>query len=257
MTRGQISSLSSLQQLELRELHEFAVPSILPCVPQLPVLQHLILHYADFTTGGWEAAVAAAPLWQQLPQLQELRVPRWDNGPLEEEQTRATAVVKGAAAATSLTSLMLGGMPIAELCCFVVSLPRLCRLRLERCEFSREDAFHLTAFTQLKSLSMCSCRGFDDAVAVAVASSLTGLQELLLNDCGVMLSDAPLAAFKGLHGLRSLHLRGCQGLVDSSWQLLARLTQLTMLNLGCNDPPLRQAARASLRQALGDRLHFY
>ena len=123
-------------------------------------------------------------------------------------------------------------MPAANLCgCYLTCLQRLSQLSLYSCDFPREDAFHLTRLSRLTSLELLRCQYVDEAVLVALATSLINLHELSLEDCGMVLSDAPVPALRGLQGLRSLSLEGCKGLRDGSANLLAQVMQLTQLKI--------------------------
>ena len=257
-----VSHLTSLEQLELRPITGCEDPSLLQCLSRLPNLQHVSLTYpGNYFFGGWEAAVAAAPTWKQLTQLKafSLTASEADEDYEEEEFKRDLQIItKGLAAARSLTSLVLCSMPVADLCYHVGSLRGLLMLGLYDCSFLRSDAFHLTVLSGLKSLAFRSCTSVDEAVVVALASNLTDLQALELQDCGMVSSDAPLPALRGLQGLRSLSLVGCKGLRDESCELLAQLTQLQDLQLVATgeEQRLSEARVASLRQAFGDGLHI-
>ena len=159
---------------------------------------------------------------------------------------------QGLAAATSLTKLTLERLPAVDFCCYVKCLPDLADLSIADANFGRQDALHLKLLTKLTSLSLSCCRGVDDAVAVALVSSLCKLQVLALSDCG-MTSDAVLPALEGLQDLRSLSLTDVEWFQNESVQLLAPLTQLTRLELDCRSQ-LSEPSRASLQQSLGDRL---
>ena len=121
--------------------------------------------------------------------------------------------------------------------------------------FSRQDAFHLSALTWLTSLSLSGCPAVDDAVAVALVSSMPKLQQLALSSCGIK-SDAVLPLLRNLRQLRSLTLSDCAGLQDARWPpVLTSLTHVKWLLLA-RVPQLSEASRVSIKQTLGGRVRF-
>ena len=249
-----IHSLQCLQELEMEDVFSGQDHGALAHLVQLPNLRHVSLSYHAYMVHRWEILAAeAAPTWRQVTHLKELTIETVSPWVSTEELAPSLAIVgQGIAAATSLTKLSLERLPAVDFCCYIKCLTQLAHLSIEGASFSRQDALHLKQLTKLTSLSMSSCMAIDDAVAVALVSSLCKLRVLSLSGCG-MVSDAVLPALEGLQDLRSLSLAGVNWLHDQSVQLLAPLTQLTRLELGCRGG-LSEASRASLQQSLGDRL---
>ena len=250
-----ISHLERLQQLQLENIRSSQNMGFVGCLARLPSLQHVTCGYSNCPE-GWKAAVASARTWQKLPQLRELSMYYSGIASPEQEIAEAAAVGQGLSAATSLTKLTLGGVaPPGNICSYVKCLPKLAELCIGDGHFSRDDAFLLKGLTQLTSLELYFCPAVDDAVAVALVSNMPKLQELGLGHCGIK-SDALVPVLEELQALRCLSLCGCEGLKDESMQLLARLTQLTELEVRSN-PQIRKASREFLMQALCGKCTFH
>jgi hypothetical protein len=176
------------------------------------------LWYDNFAL-GWIPAEDTAPAWQLLPQLCELRITA---GLDPAEAHEWEAVLAGVSAATSLTKLELhvpygsSWASQSAVCASLTGLTRLKDLCIDNCsagmkQLAPDDVLALTALRTLTRLDLsCQGDGIVTAAAAALASSLTQLQHLDLQDCGLQLGTA--------EGLACL-------------QAIGRLTQLTYLNL--------------------------
>ena len=247
-----ITSLKSLQQLHLRCIEHKEGQALPANLAQLPKLEHVSLSYEACSQEGWEAAVAAAPTWQHLPQLKELSIYISSQKDLQQLSAEVVTVGQALAAATSLTRLIIHKLPAVGFCCYVKGLQQLADLAVHGGRFSRQDALQLKGLTQLTALILTTCPAVDDAVAISFVTSMRNLQRLALDACGMM-SDGVLPLLEGLKGLRSVSLIACQGLQDESVPLLAQLTQLSHLGLEANDQ-LSYVSKACLKAALGDRV---
>jgi hypothetical protein len=237
----------------------------------LQLAQHTALQQLALTYDGSDDALATAAVWQQLPQLRELRM-LWENSIPTVDQ--AAAILAGIAAATGLTKLefsvqvldsaeneVFGGCeppPLdVSVCGSLAALQNLQELRLE-CAFARlavGDALALTALTNLTLLaSRCSCsgeqkrvrsRGIDGTAVAAVVRSLPQLRHFELDDCSMMREEA-LAAIGRLVQLTQLRL-GCAEYGEVTHEglaLLTRLSRLQQLTLQAS----RQVSDAALRK---------
>jgi hypothetical protein len=152
------------------------------------------------------AAVHAAPTWQHLPALHALYLQQ-DEASLG--PAHSLLLLKGLAAATSLTRLHNQGYLVDEsvpLCVHLTGLTRLQDMDIHDAYLaSRADALHLTALTSLTRLEVSGAPGLDDTAASAVALCLKQLQELRLISCALR-SAAALPSIATLTGLTSLCL---------------------------------------------------
>jgi hypothetical protein len=204
----QLAAVMPLQQLQqLRFRVEFGYEEPLLELVQLPALQQLALEYTSAFT-----AAAAAPAWQQLPQLCELTL-RYEDGCFHTRRDMAD-ILAGVAASTSLTKLRMevwaafqsrghGAPPPeddeeddstdedgeADICSVPVcgSFTGLTCLQ-DLClggglSLRPGDALALTALTALTRLVLKGLHdGVGDEVAAAIVSSLTELRHLTCAD---------------------------------------------------------------------------
>uniref|UniRef100_A0A383VKZ4 Uncharacterized protein n=1 Tax=Tetradesmus obliquus TaxID=3088 RepID=A0A383VKZ4_TETOB len=235
-----VNRLPKLQHLSL--CVRFRQQQPLLQLAQLPALQHLALHYTARPVV--EAAVATAAAWRLLPQLCELVIEGGRSYYIDGVPTQRSwsAILAGAAAATSLTKLQLDARmrpgyneradhenyswdaPPRELavCGSLTGLTRLKDLAITcddggtgkiRVILALGDARALTALTSLTRLHVWRAEHGVGPACIALACQLRQLQHLCLFDCGLQLVTA--------EGLACLDEIRC-------------LTQLTHLDLRCN-----------------------
>jgi hypothetical protein len=193
-----LSSVLPLQQLQQLRLHvSFPEPQPLLRLAQLPALQHLALHYENPCI-----AASAAAAWPLLPQLQELDV---SNGGSYAEHTfplpqQMSSLLGAMTACSALTKLHLGcsvGDYVEyagdfrvvsvhmEVCARLASMTSLQELQLKNMALVPGDAAALTALTAMTKLSVtntCQWEGVDTAAACVLASCLTQLRSLELEE---------------------------------------------------------------------------
>ena len=239
LTAHTCSLLSALQQLSVGVTSEHPSDSLLG-LSGLPNLQELSLTYTRLPS-----AAAAAAAWASLPQLRALEV----QATKPALETEWAAVLTGIGTAKSLTSLslVLRKHPDWISLHHVVQLQNLQALTLAHCGCSREDMLQLRRLTQLTALELKWCN-VDDATAMEVLGSLTGLQSLVLRNTPLfdgsdseessedyeenIVTDAIVPFIKyQLKGLKELYLH-VPGVTDRSLRLLEGLSQLSKLCVG-------------------------
>jgi hypothetical protein len=241
-TPNSLQVLTGLQQLQsLSMIVHFAEAEPLLRLTQLPALQHIALNLR-----GASAILGTAPIWRQLPQLQELCVVHSFEGMegiLQEEWEVVPACV---AACTGLTKLEIDCCAFAHAHLDVEPVPvtacgtlaGLTRLQdLCFCDgacFLPGDVLALTALTGLTRLVMNHVHeGMSDLAATALACNLRQLQHLELKACS--LGDmACLAAIAQLTQLTNLELQENAGITAQGLMLLTGLKQLRFLEVTNN-----------------------
>jgi Leucine-rich repeat (LRR) protein len=154
-------------------------------------------------------AAATAHVWWQLPQLQELSVD--DSSSESGTDVYVQSMLAGVAAATSLTSLHLHSLSLAnEHMADIVVCPRIAGLsRLEKLHIQSSNPHDVQALT-----------------------ALTGLTHLdLARSWESVGTDTATALARSLTRLRHLDLRGCREVDLGSAELMLALGQLTQLTL--------------------------
>jgi hypothetical protein len=220
--------LSALQQLTLEPTY-LEPPGPILQLSALKGLQELRLKYEDLPS-----AAAGAAAWGRLPQLRALQVSGGIGSVVE-----CQAVLKRMAGVSGLTSVELdvtcrGPQPPCGV--YLAQLLNLQELVLHCATPSRQDMLHLRKLTRLTTLELSLC-SIDDATAVELLGSLTGLQSLALSQSESgpqepkVATDAIVPAIKyQLKGLRKLSLK-VPGVTEASVDLLEELTQLTRLKV--------------------------
>jgi hypothetical protein len=186
-----MSAVLPLQQLQrLRLLQGFTEQQPLLQLAQLPALQHLALQYHKASV-----AAAAAAVWPQLLQLQELLL-QYDGAPTQQEMA---GILDGLAGCRNLTKLALmagqqssagGGssqMLAVAACSMLVGLTQLRDLCIHsKSVLVTEDAQALSVLTGLTRLVLDGIgRGVGDVPATAIACSLKQLRHLDLQNCAL------------------------------------------------------------------------
>jgi hypothetical protein len=235
-----MSAVLLLQQLQrLRLLQGFPEQQPLLQLTQLPALQHLALQYRQSSV-----AAAAAALWPQLPQLQELQIEYWSGRNGEPTQREMASILYGLAGCRNLTKLALsarqqsseeGGssqmQPVAA-CSMLAGLTQLRDLCIHSDSvLASEDALGLSVLTRLTRLVLNGVgAGVGDVPATAIACSLKQLRHLDLQNCALG-SMHCLAVVGRLTKLTELRLEGNDGLTCERLLLLTRLSQLQELGV--------------------------
>ena len=225
------SLLSDVQQLKLiTECDRSGMESLLR-LSALGPLQTLHLEYSSP-----DSAAAAAALWGLLPQLRALQV---DGAFQKTSEEQWQVILQGMAKAKSLISVDIVFSTECKQPCgvHIGQLQNLQALVLEHASPSREDMLELKKLTQLTSLELRDC-SINDATAIELLGSLTGLQSLVLDQrFGQLASDegivtdaiVPFIKYQ-LKGLRHLGLY-VPGVNGGSVGLLEGLTQLSKLGV--------------------------
>jgi hypothetical protein len=209
-------------------------------------LQTLGLHYCETL----ESAAAAAPVWGDLPSLQELTVDPDVEGDLGGEESEALAtIVSRLASARSLQELDIR-MCGSDLSCgiHIANLSRLQSLRLVETGAGREDLLQLTKLSQLTHLELESVH-LDDMLCASLVCNLAHLQHLSLGAEKGSLGAVVLVIIA--HQLKSLQFLQFECSEDITDECLPHLTRLTTLTrLWFTSCKLSQAGRSQLKRAL-------
>lgn len=236
---GQLQAATALQQLQRLSVRmpvdTGASDAVLRLAAQLSTLQHVVLAY-EF---AWDAA-AAAPGWQQLPQLQELSIVHDAMIASRANTSQMRAILAGIAAATSLTKLEFEAVADDE----------------EQQKWVAVAACSCVArLTGLRDLCIPQCSTLPAGNAAAV-TALTNLSRLVLGNMGAGVGDAAAAAIaQNLTQLRHLDLRCCDlgslGALDCTHlaEQLEQLVCLTELRLEGNEQLSSEALRGVMALA--------
>jgi hypothetical protein len=234
-----LAPLLQLQQLQhLSIFPEFEQPTQILALAQLPALQTLSLVYTSTA-----AAAAAAPTWALLPALRAVHVQCFDES-VSDRPEIAIILAGAAAAATSLTSLIITSYALPR-CQFrdamalrdrLVDLTGLKELEMFGMPLVPGDAIALTALTGLTRLNLGNARdGVGQAAAVALARSLSDLEDLALRNCNIDLGSLEVMTAIGQLGkLRHLVLQGNSGLMEQGLMQLTGLSHLQRLLVDTN-----------------------
>lgn len=206
----------------------------------------------------WKALITAAPVWKDLPQLQQLDLHCIDL----RQHWQLELVLSSLAAATALTSLavtkLITRQPV-RLCAAVQALPNLASLAIEKVQLAKGDPLALTrvtSLTSLTSLSLIDCSSaVDDVAAVAVCLHLSKLQKLSITGQGLAGLGVLYPISAKLKDLRSLCLSGRSSCLvdDFGLQLLTSCCKLTELVLPGNPTSLAVTVQGLRRAVPGFR----
>jgi hypothetical protein len=228
-----LSAVTGLQQLQRISLRGCVYATALLQLAQLPSLQHMALKYARA-----DHAVAAAGVWQQLPQLQELEVLYHDGAP---ERQQRIAIRSAVAACTGLTKLTQQSVAYKELVDGDGDVDAEVGGEIND-QHMGAVCGSLAGLTSLRDLCIeCLCISDevpDDALAL---TALTGLTRLVLDRAYAAVNDSIATALAcNLRQLQHLDLRRCNLGHMACLAAIAQLTQLTELRLEDNDLVTRQ-----------------